>query len=62
MRENPMKTIRKSVGNQVLRELNCSQLSELFSDFSAQPVAAASLGQVERVERVPTGRRDRWDR
>ena len=30
----------------MLRELKCSQLSELFSDFSAQPVAAASLGQV----------------
>lgn len=33
----------------VLRELNCSQLSELFSDFSAQPVAAASLGQVYKA-------------
>lgn len=33
----------------VLRELKCSQLSELFSDFSAQPVAAASLGQVYKA-------------
>lgn len=30
---------------EVLTELQLSQLSELFQDFSAEPVAAASLGQ-----------------
>jgi len=33
----------------ILQELGIASLSEIFSEFSAQPVAAASLGQVYRA-------------